>query len=236
MTEYMKKNECGKMRKTEYFKRSLKNRGKSTVDGFNKGIGDNVNLTTLTIQRYIDGVVAVFNRISVQMSIIGVQTMQGFINGMSSMTDRVYERAQKIANLVAGTIRTALDIHSPSKVMFSLGEYTVEGFNLGIENMYDNLKNSFGKYTTNTVDYLKADAYTYDYSGMTGDSGFTDNYYASDLGRQNDMQETNKLLRGLLSAVKQGSTIEIDGEEIFKVTQKKADEFYKQTGYSPYYA
>lgn len=210
--------------------------GKWTIDGFNKGIGDNVNSTTLTIQRYIDGVVSVFNRISVQMSIIGAQTMQGFINGMSSMTDKVYERAQKIANLVAGTIRTALDIHSPSKVMFSLGEYTVEGFNLGIENMYDNLKNSFGKYTANTVDYLKADAYTYDYSGMTGDKGFTDNYYASDFGRQNDMQETNKLLRELVSAVKRGSTIEIDGEEVFRVTQKKADEFYKQTGYSPYYA
>ena len=57
----------------------------------------------------------------------------GFNNGLVAATATIYNSAYIIATNVANTIRSALSIKSPSRVMAQLGEYTGEGFALGIE-------------------------------------------------------------------------------------------------------
>lgn len=209
---------------------------KDTVDGYNLGITRNADSTIQTIQKYIESITSVFGGIVAQTSAIGAQTMQGFIDGMDSMSDKVSEKAQNIADSVSNTVQTALDIHSPSRVMFSLGEYTVEGFKLGVENMFENFKKSFGQYTANSVDYLSTGMYTADYRNALGRESIVNNEYISNYGNQNDMYETNELLReqnqlliGLLN-----KETGITEDAVFKATRNKAKEFYKRTGISPY--
>ena len=57
----------------------------------------------------------------------------GFNNGLVAEANIIYRNAQIIANNVVNTIRSALRISSPSKVMEQIGEYTGEGFAIGIE-------------------------------------------------------------------------------------------------------
>ena len=57
----------------------------------------------------------------------------GFNNGLVNASNVIYSSAYIIANNVINTIQSALSISSPSKVMMRLGEYTGEGFEIGLE-------------------------------------------------------------------------------------------------------
>jgi phage-related protein len=63
---------------------------------------------------------------------IGRNIIDGLINGIKSAAGRLLETAKSIANSVTKTIKKALDIHSPSRVMMGLGEFTGEGLEIGI--------------------------------------------------------------------------------------------------------
>lgn len=62
----------------------------------------------------------------------GAALGQGFANGIASKYSAVMSAANRIANAAANRIRSALRIHSPSKVSFELGGYFGEGFADGI--------------------------------------------------------------------------------------------------------
>lgn len=207
--------------------------GKDAVDGYNLGISQNTNLTITTVEEYINKVITAFSGIIEQMTTIGCQAMQGFSSGMDGMSGEIVKKAQDIADSVSETFRKALDIHSPSRVMFGLGQYTMEGYRLGVESIRANLEKSFGGYTANTIDMFSS---SIDYAAINAagkQKAVHDEYYA-EFNSQNDMRETNMLLRELVTAVREGKTIEIDGEPVFRVTRKKAGEFFERTGHSPY--
>jgi TP901 family phage tail tape measure protein len=63
---------------------------------------------------------------------IGRNIIDGLINGIKSAAGRLFETAKSIADSVTKTIKKALDIHSPSRVMMALGEFTGEGLEIGI--------------------------------------------------------------------------------------------------------
>lgn len=64
----------------------------------------------------------------------GVNMMQGLINGMDSMKSAVEAKAQEIASAAAEAVNSALQVHSPSRLMVETGQYTGEGLALGMQN------------------------------------------------------------------------------------------------------
>lgn len=65
----------------------------------------------------------------------GVNIMRGLNNGLNSMRGTLKETAMGIASDVKNSVNTALDIHSPSRVMEESGEYTGLGLVKGMENL-----------------------------------------------------------------------------------------------------
>ncbi|MGR6897000.1 hypothetical protein [Rummeliibacillus sp. BSL5] len=63
---------------------------------------------------------------------IGAHIIQGLINGIQSKIGAVISTAKSIASKVTSTIKKAMDIHSPSRVTYALGEYTGQGYANGI--------------------------------------------------------------------------------------------------------
>ena len=63
----------------------------------------------------------------------GTWFVAGFVSGMKSRIDDVMNTARSIAESASNTIKSALNINSPSKVTREFGEYFTEGFALGIE-------------------------------------------------------------------------------------------------------
>jgi TP901 family phage tail tape measure protein len=66
---------------------------------------------------------------------VGRNIISGLIRGIGSMASAVWNKAKEIAAGVGNSIKKALNIHSPSRVMMELGVYTGEGFANGIESM-----------------------------------------------------------------------------------------------------
>lgn len=64
---------------------------------------------------------------------IGKDIVQGLINGLSSMVGALKERIKSLANTVTEGIKGVLGINSPSKVTEQLGEWTGEGFAVGLQ-------------------------------------------------------------------------------------------------------
>jgi phage-related minor tail protein len=71
---------------------------------------------------------------------IGKDIIQGLINGISSLKNRALQKAQEIADGIKSRIKSALGIHSPSRVMMELGEDTGQGFVLGLESAIRNIQ------------------------------------------------------------------------------------------------
>lgn len=70
---------------------------------------------------------------SINLTSIGQHIIQGLINGIKSKVGEVVGVAKSIANKVTSTIKSAMDIHSPSRVTKNLGEHTGQGFANGIK-------------------------------------------------------------------------------------------------------
>lgn len=64
---------------------------------------------------------------------IGVNIVQGLINGISGMIGSVWRKVNEIADGIKKKLKSALDIHSPSRVMMEIGGFVGEGLANGIE-------------------------------------------------------------------------------------------------------
>ncbi len=84
-------------------------------------------------QSTASGVQAAFT--GVDLSGSGRNMMQGLVNGINSMKGAVMAAAQSVASAAASAVNSALQIHSPSRVMLQSGQYTGEGMAIGMENM-----------------------------------------------------------------------------------------------------
>lgn len=70
---------------------------------------------------------------AVDLQQIGRDIIQGLINGISSMAGAALDAASNIAGKIKSAVTGALDINSPSRVMFEYGGFVSEGMGLGIE-------------------------------------------------------------------------------------------------------
>ena len=70
---------------------------------------------------------------SVSLYSAGANMMQGLINGLNAMRSRVIETARGIAQAAASAVNSALQVHSPSRLMEQTGEFTGQGLVEGME-------------------------------------------------------------------------------------------------------
>ena len=82
---------------------------------------------------YTKAVEAEFSRLQSSLTTIGQQVMQGFADGMQNKKTALDNAGKALANSVISTLKSQLQIHSPSKVMASIGSYTGQGFVNGVE-------------------------------------------------------------------------------------------------------
>lgn len=81
---------------------------------------------------------------------IGVDIIQGLINGIGSMATAVWDKAKDIGRGIADGVKGMLGIKSPSRVMMSLGKWTSLGLAEGIED--------YAKYVDRASDRLAESA------------------------------------------------------------------------------
>ena len=73
---------------------------------------------------------------------IGVQIIDGLINGISFAAGRGKDTVRGIADSISGTVRNILGINSPSRAFMDIGRAVCEGFIIGVESMENKIYNT----------------------------------------------------------------------------------------------
>jgi phage-related protein len=92
---------------------------------------------------------------------IGADIINGLIDGIGDMAGAVSKKVSELASLIPEGLRNFLGIHSPSRVTMQLGEYTGEGFAIGLGDQLTQIKAAshdmataaIPKVPTRSVDY-----------------------------------------------------------------------------------
>lgn len=199
--------------------------GKDATDGYAEGFRDRGNIANAqnAVSVFTSSVLDKFSEVIAPLNQIGIDAMQGLLNGLSSMESSIYAKADEIANNVANAVKTALDIHSPSRVMFALGDYTMQGFQKGMENLYQPILASVKDFSYD-VSVAPAPSLTDMYGGYQYQPTYTPQYgvpeYPQSGYNQSDPELKSLLRRNneLLSAILAKPNIEKG--EIYSATKE----------------
>jgi phage-related protein len=96
-----------------------------------------------------------FKAIPGQMYQIGADIMSGLWNGIKSKWEGVKSSITGIASGVADRFRSALGIHSPSRVMAEIGTYAMQGLEQGMQSMRGNVEGLAGDITSAMTNAFK---------------------------------------------------------------------------------
>lgn len=90
---------------------------------------------------YNSAVTKELNKLKKQMNEIGKQATSGFVKGLTSKANKkaLKKAAGDLSNILIKSVKGKLKIHSPSRVLRSLGGYAMEGFVNGMEGMRHSL-------------------------------------------------------------------------------------------------
>lgn len=113
--------------------RVMVDNGKFITTGLAQGIENGQNEPIRNIRTIADRLKNELNGFPNEMNTIGNYAMAGFADGINQGGEHAIENANRIANDVANTMRSALDIHSPSRVMMKIGGFVGEGLAIGME-------------------------------------------------------------------------------------------------------
>lgn len=103
----------------------------SLVSAVSNGMNNAVSVMASASSR----IVASFGNLGATLQTVGYNAGIGLNNGLASSAGTIYSTANTIANNVANTMRRALDVHSPSRVMKEIGGFVGEGLVLGMASM-----------------------------------------------------------------------------------------------------
>ena len=81
-----------------------------------------------------------FKNLPAQLKSLGDQAMKGFVDGLVTNTDYMESSITTFISGMVDQFKKQLQIKSPSKVMFDIGEYTGEGFVDGITSLLNQAK------------------------------------------------------------------------------------------------
>ena len=181
---------------------------------FRSTMSSGMNAAVSIVKTATGSILSVLN-ISNQTYSAGINAMAGLKNGLNAGAGSVYATANSIANNVANTVRKALQIHSPSRVLKSLGGYTMEGFALGMENM----QSYISKVVNDTSNIVT--------SGLN--SALSAGDISESISANISSPTTDGLLERLIGAVENGSVIVMDGDAVVGATYERYDAKIGQT-------
>ena len=144
---------------SDLVKKATEALGKTASDSLTTSIAQGTNEGSKTLE----GAVKQFATITEKGSYnAGANTGAGFIKGLSAIAPKVKQYAANLGKSAYMAMKQYLRIKSPSRLMMELGEYTGEGFAIGMQNTETNVEDSaqdLGKTASNSLTTALSAAY-----------------------------------------------------------------------------
>lgn len=170
---------------------------------------------------------------------VGWNSIIGLNNGIVGAAQQLYANVQKIAQNISNTFRRVLKIHSPSQVMMELGGFTVEGFQLGMQNMLPKVESTINdisaevqKINTPTADIItKSASYQEVKSRMSVDTDdFVDDIRKEIMAISSNTFDNNQMIGQAVKSALNGMAIYADGHLIGYLKEEN-QQFRNRNGY-----
>ncbi|MGF3072731.1 phage tail tape measure protein [Facklamia sp. P13069] len=113
---------------------AMKANASSMMSSMQSVVSSGMSNVVSRVRSSMSSAVSAMNAAAGQARSAGYNMGAGFYGGLSSMAGSIIGLARSIANSAAAAMRSALRIHSPSKVTEEIGEFTGEGQIVGMEN------------------------------------------------------------------------------------------------------
>ncbi|MCJ7840503.1 tape measure protein [Lederbergia sp. NSJ-179] len=101
-----------------------------------------------------DSIVDEIKKIPGKLVELGGDIISGLIKGVTGSISKVASLAKDVASSFIGGFRKAMDMHSPSRIMFKDGQFVMKGLGLGVEDQEDYVVNkavNVARSITNTM-------------------------------------------------------------------------------------
>lgn len=142
---------------TETTMTSLPQVAATGMAGFQMAIAAGMILAAATARSGSAQIVSAFSGLRGQLQSAGVYAMSGLTAGINAGASSAIAAANSVANQVAATVRKALDIHSPSRVMMAVGGFVSAGLAKGITAAQNLVSNASSRLATAAVPSSLAD-------------------------------------------------------------------------------
>lgn len=119
---------------------SVTNSAKSGMQAFTSTMHSSMNQAVSLTRSTCAQISASFGLLPAMLQMVGFNAGVGLFNGLASMAGSLYNLAHSIASNIAAIMRSALDIHSPSRVMKTIGGFTGEGLYIGMKDWVGDIK------------------------------------------------------------------------------------------------
>nr|DAN05630.1 MAG TPA: minor tail protein [Caudoviricetes sp.] len=119
---------------------SVTNSAKSGMQAFTNTMQSSMNQAVSLTRSTCAQISASFGLLPAMLQMVGFNAGVGLYNGLASMAGSLYALAFSIASNIASVMRSALDIHSPSRVTKKIGGFTGEGMYLGMKDWVGDIK------------------------------------------------------------------------------------------------
>lgn len=127
------------------------------MTGFNNAIATGMSQSAATARSGSAQIVSAFSGLRGQLQSAGSYAMSGLTAGINAGASSAIAAANSVANQVAATVRKALDIHSPSRVMMAVGGFVSAGLAKGITAAQNLVSNASSRLATAAVPSSLAD-------------------------------------------------------------------------------
>ncbi len=142
---------------TETTMTSLPQVAATGMAGFQMAIAAGMILAAATARSGSALIVSAFSGLRGQLQSAGMYAMSGLAAGINAGASSAIVAANSVANQVAATVRKALDIHSPSRVMMAVGGFVSAGLAKGITAAQNLVANASNRLATAAVPSPLAD-------------------------------------------------------------------------------
>lgn len=178
--------------------------GKNQVQMYANGVAIGEPVSTKEAKKTAEKNLNEFKKLKQQLRDAGIDNIQGYINGNNYKAADLNKAMGGIAKRALKTFKQVLGINSPSKEMMKLGDYSMKGYEIGLQkeqaNLYSVLDNISDEMLERTKNAVNIETGKMSFSGTSGSV--------------TQMLNANAKFEGTIPM-----TIDLDGEVIYKNQQ-----------------
>lgn len=170
---------------------------------------------------------------------VGWNSIIGLNNGIVGAAQQLYANVQKIAQNISNTFRRVLKIHSPSQVMMELGNFTMQGFQIGMQNMVPELQSTIGNISASIQDIqlpqMEANIKAVPTAKMYQKPASANGTFGDDIRREviaisNNTFDNNQNIAQIIREAVKGMAIYADGH-LVGYLQEENEQFRNRNGF-----